>query len=221
MLVIFDWDGTLSDSTGRIVEAMQGAAGKLGIEEPASAAVRDIIGLGLPEAVQILFPTLPDKAQVALGDAYSAHYRHLDREPCDLFPGAMPMLEQLRGRGWQLAVATGKSRRGLDRVLGALGLSDFFDATRCADETASKPDPMMLRQILAELECVAEQAVMVGDSEYDLAMARSGGMTSIGVSFGVHSSERLRQHCPAHIVDTLPELLDLPLQGINPPMPEH
>ncbi|MCX2981383.1 HAD family hydrolase [Halieaceae bacterium IMCC14734] len=211
MLVIFDWDGTLSDSTGRIVEAMQGAAGKLGIDEPPADAVRDIIGLGLPEALQILFPTLPGADHIALRDAYSDHYRYLDRQPCALFPGAMPMLEQLRGRGWQLAVATGKSRRGLDRVLGALGLGDFFDATRCADETASKPDPLMLRQILVELDCVAEQAVMIGDSEYDLAMARSGGMTSVGVSFGVHSSERLRQHGPAHIVDSLPELLDLPL----------
>jgi phosphoglycolate phosphatase len=211
MLIIFDWDGTLSDSTGRIVESMQAAAEAYGVDVPEPAAVRDIIGLGLPEALQILFPTLPADLRAALREGYSAHYRHLDREPGALFPGAMPMLEELRERGWQLAVATGKSRAGLDRVLGALDMSEFFDATRCADETASKPDPLMLRQILVELDYSAERAVMVGDSEYDMAMARSGGIAAVGVSFGVHSRERLLQHEPAHMVDSLPELLALPL----------
>lgn len=211
MLIIFDWDGTLSDSTGRIVEAMQAAAAELGVEVPTPAAVRDIIGLGLPEALQILFPALPGDVRAALREGYSSHYRHLDREPCALFPGALTMLEELRGRGWHLAVATGKSRAGLDRVLGALDMTDFFDATRCADETASKPDPLMLRQLLAELDYPAQRAVMVGDSEYDMAMARSGGISAVGVSFGVHSSERLLRHEPAHVVDSLPELLTLRL----------
>ena len=211
MLIVFDWDGTLSDSTGRIVEAMQIAAQELALPVPQAAAVRDIIGLGLPEALKILFPDLSRAASNAKREAYSQHYRQLDQEPCALFPGAMSVMQDLRERGWQLAVATGKSRAGLDRVLEAHAMGRFFDATRCADETASKPDPLMLTQILLQLAMPAETAYMVGDSEYDMAMARNGGVAAIGVSFGVHSVERLQQHQPVHVVDSLPELLTLGL----------
>jgi phosphoglycolate phosphatase len=208
-MIIFDWDGTLCDSVEHIVEAMQAAAAEFPVAIPAAASVRDIVGLGLPQAVARLFPGLGESTREALAAAYSRHYRALDREPPRLFSGAMETLLALRERGLPLAIATGKSRRGLDRVLGGLGMSDFFDATRCADETRSKPHPLMLEQIVAQSGLPAESAVMVGDSEYDLAMARAGGVHPVGVSYGVHSRERLSVHRPLAILDRLPELLDL------------
>ncbi|MEP5765525.1 MAG: HAD-IA family hydrolase [Halieaceae bacterium] len=209
MLIIFDWDGTLCDSTGRIVEAMQLAARESDVEEPAGAAVENIIGLGLPEAMQALFPELDDAARTQLRENYSRCYVELDQEPAELFPGAMDTLEQLRSRGHLLAVATGKSRRGLDRVTRGLNMAGYFDGSRCADETRSKPHPLMVQELLQQLLVPATEAVVIGDSEYDLAMARSASVTAVGVSFGVHSVERLAQHQPEAIVDALPELLSL------------
>ncbi len=137
-------------------------------------------------------------------------YVALDRGPAPLYPGALETLHALRDRGLELAVATGKSRRGLNRVLAGLGLEGFFDSTRCADETSSKPHPLMLHEILQERAKPVEEALMVGDTEFDLAMAGNAGIGSVGVSFGVHSVPRLQAHDPLAIVDTLPELLDLP-----------
>ena len=209
-MIIFDWDGTLCDSLDHIVQAMQAAAAEFPVAVPEAAAVRDIVGLGLPQAVARLFPGLAQSAQEALAAAYSRHYRAIDCEPPRLFGGAMETLVALKEeRGLPLAIATGKSRRGLERVLAALGMSDFFDVTRCADETRSKPDPLMLHQIMDEARLSPGNVVMVGDSEYDLAMARSGGVASVGVSYGVHSRERLSLHNPLAILDELPQLLDL------------
>ena len=210
-MIIFDWDGTLCDSVEHIVEAMQAAAAEFPVAIPDASSVRDIVGLGLPQAVARLFPGLAESTQGALAAAYSRHYRALDREPPSLFAGAMETLLALRERGLPLAIATGKSRRGLDRVLAGLGMSGFFDITRCADETRSKPHPLMLEQIVAQSGLTAESTVMVGDSEYDLAMARAGGVHPVGVSYGVHSRERLSLHRPLAILDHLPELLDLEL----------
>lgn len=210
-MIIFDWDGTLCDSVEHIVAAMQAAAAEFPVAIPDASAVRDIVGLGLPQAVARLFPDLGESSQEALAAAYSRQYRALDREPPRLFSGAMETLLALRERGLPLAIATGKSRRGLDRVLGGLGMSEFFDVTRCADETRSKPDPLMLEQIIARSGRPADKVVMVGDSEYDLAMARAGGVHPVGVSYGVHSRERLSRHSPLAILDHLPELLDLEL----------
>ncbi|WP_116364168.1 HAD family hydrolase [Parahaliea mediterranea] len=212
MIVIFDWDGTLCDSVDGIVFAMRAAAEELSVAAPEAAAVRNIVGLGLPQAIGQLFPASVPDEQLALAQAYSRQYVAATSGPVPLFAGARELLDDLRGAGFELAVATGKSRRGLDRVLAGAGMSDFFDATRCADETASKPDPMMLHQILEERGRTAGQAVMVGDSEYDLAMARNAGMASIGVSFGVHSPERLQRHEPLAVVDQLSALLPL-LEG--------
>ena len=214
MIIIFDWDGTLCDSIDHIVEAMQAAAVECAATVPTVAAVRDIVGLGLPQAVLQLFPELDEPERDQLRAAYSRLYVALDRGPAPLYPGALETLHGLRDRGLELAVATGKSRRGLNRVLAGLDMEGFFDSTRCADETSSKPHPLMLQEILAERSKAAEEAVMIGDTEFDLAMAVNAGMDAIGVSFGVHSVQRLESHDPLAIVDTLPELLELEaLQG--------
>jgi phosphoglycolate phosphatase len=210
MIIIFDWDGTLCDSVEHIVTAMQAAALEIGLAEPEAPSVRNIVGLGLRDAVRTLFPELPEPEWANLADAYSRHYTTGDENPPQLFPGAMETLVALRDRGFELGVATGKSRRGLRRILAAMDLLDFFDATRCADETRGKPHPQMLREIMAERAKAPGQALMVGDTEYDLDMARRAGMDAIGVSFGVHSTRRLTRHRPVAIVDALPQLLDLP-----------
>jgi phosphoglycolate phosphatase len=211
MLLIFDWDGTLCDSTARIVEAMQQAARELAIAEPSEGAVQDVIGLGLPEALAQVFPTLDVARREQVRERYSSCYVALDAHPAGLFSGALETLDELRLRGHTLAVATGKGRAGLNRVLAGLGLDGYFDATRCADETCSKPDPLMLQELLTEFTRPVEQAVMIGDSEYDLAMARRLEMPSIGVSYGVHSVERLKLHGPLAMIDNLPQLLELDL----------
>lgn len=211
-MIIFDWDGTLCDSVEQIVGAMRGAALELDIASPSAPQIRDIVGLGLPEAMTILFPDTPKTEHPALVDAYSRHFVAADAgegQGSQLFPGALDTLRTLRERGLELAVATGKSRRGLNRVLARLDLTEFFDATRCADETRSKPHPQMLHELMAERGKSAEQVIMVGDTEYDLDMAVQAGARSVGVSFGVHSNERLAIHSPLAIIDSLPELLDL------------
>jgi phosphoglycolate phosphatase len=192
-----------------IVASMRAAAAELGLAVPEPAAVREIVGLGLSQALAQLFPELEAGRQQELAAAYSRHYAAPERARTPLFPGAMTTLEALRDRGFELAVATGKSRRGLDRVLASLQLADFFEATRCADETRSKPHPLMLREIMAERGKSTAEVVMVGDSEYDLAMAREAGVSSVGVSYGVHPSARLASHQPLAIIDELPQLLEL------------
>lgn len=210
MLFIFDWDGTLMDSTRRIIDAMQLAIDELGWPARDTAEIRDIIGLGLPEAIAHLFPEpMPDERQ-RLQASYARHYVAADQQPCEFFPGAFAALQQLKERGHQLAVATGKSRKGLHRVFGQLELHDFFDASRCADETRSKPHPLMLHELLAELRSSRERAVMIGDTEYDMAMARNADMARIAVSFGAHAVERLQRYEPALVLDNLQQLLAWP-----------
>lgn len=210
MIVIFDWDGTLCDSVDHIVRAMQAAAAERSLEVPDADAVRNIVGLGLHDAVNMLFPDLPEGGWRDLSATYSRHYIAAEEEPPALFPGTLDTLLALRDRGFELGVATGKSRRGLERILGLLALEEFFDTTRCADETRGKPHPQMLHEILQERGKQPGEALMVGDTEYDLDMAGQAGMDAIGVSFGVHSPDRLSRHDPIAIVDELPQLLDLP-----------
>lgn len=208
MLFIFDWDGTLLDSTGRIVVAMQAAADELGIEWRSAEQVRNIIGLGLPEAIVHLYPQLPAADRQALQVAYSRHYVAADQQPCGWFPMVRDTLQQLKDEGCTLAVATGKSRRGLRRVLEQLHMLDFFHATRCADETQSKPHPQMLHELLDELAVPVERAVMIGDTEYDMAMAQAAAMPRIGVSYGAHAAERLLAYQPELVIDEFNQLLD-------------
>lgn len=205
-LLIFDWDGTLADSIGRIVTSMQEAAQRAGRAERDDEAIKGIIGLGLPEAILTLYPDMAAEQVIAFRQHYANTYIALDAEPSPLFTGVAESLEAFRAQGYRLAVATGKARRGLDRVLKAHGWERFFDVTRAADETASKPDPLMLNQILAHCDMRPEQALMVGDASFDLLMARKAGIDSVAVSYGAQSIERLRDFDPVLEVDHFPEL---------------
>lgn len=208
MLLIFDWDGTLSDSTGKIVRCVQSAAHKLGIEAPDDEAAKDIIGLALPVAMARLFPGLSDADTRRLTEQYSRDFIDDQEQLSPFYPQVEQVLDQLKHRGYRLAVATGKSRRGLDRVLAAHGWQDYFDATRCADETASKPEPLMLQELLAYFDESPQSALMVGDTEYDMAMARAIGMHRAAVSYGAHHIDRLRPYEPVLCMDRFVELRD-------------
>lgn len=209
MLYIFDWDGTLSDSTTKIVGCMQRAASDLRLPELAGHEIKEIIGLGLPEAIAQIYPSVNDGDQQRLREQYSKRFIEADQVPSPFFPEAIETLSALRDRGHYITVATGKSRRGLNRVFSNLQLDDFFHGSRCADETASKPHPLMLNELLAEFGCSAQEAVMIGDTEFDMDMARRASMARIAVSFGAHAVERLQAYNPLHCIDCLDELLSL------------
>ncbi len=205
-LVIFDWDGTLMDSVARIVSSMQGAALDCALRVPSAEAVRDIIGLSLHKAFPLLFGSLTAEDEAAMFAAYRRHYIELNETPSPLFAGAADTIKGLHGNGYRLAVATGKQRVGLDRVLAETRLGDYFHALRGADQAQSKPHPLMLEQILDELKLDPAEAVMVGDSSYDLAMAEAIGMDRIGVTYGVHDSAKLCQHTPLTLIDDIRQL---------------
>lgn len=207
MLVIFDWDGTLCDSTTKIVQCMQVAAKEVGLEVLDDEKIRNIIGLGLREALLDLYPGISEGQVLALRDAYATHYLHRDQTPSPYFHGVEETLTHLRDEGYALAIATGKSRAGLDRVLQSMGLVGFFHGSRCADETASKPDPRMLAELAAEFDRPAAEAVMVGDTEYDMEMARRFDMPRIAVSYGAHHIDRLRPYEPALCIDQFDSIL--------------
>ncbi|MCI0510380.1 phosphoglycolate phosphatase [Chromohalobacter marismortui] len=208
-LVIFDWDGTLMDSVARIVACMQAAAHDVGWTPLSDAAVRDIIGLGLPEAIAQLCPGMSMEQRERLREHYSAHFVAAEREPMPFFDGVATGMQRLRGEsGLRLAVATGKSRRGLERVFTRTGSGEWFHASRTADETLSKPHPRMLEELLTEMRLAPEEALMVGDTEYDMEMARALGMDRIAVTYGVHARERLARSEPLLLADTFPALID-------------
>lgn len=211
MLVIFDWDGTLLDSTGKIIKSMQLAIGELSLPPRSDEQIREIIGLGLIEALKAIYHEFDYGMDVLepLRATYAKHYVELDAVPCEFYPGARETLDTLRDRGHQLAVATGKSRKGLDRVLNNLGMHDYFDATRCADETKSKPHPLMLHELLMELRCEPQRVMMVGDTEFDLMMARNANVAGVAVTHGAHNLDRLLACHPLHAIDAIPELLSL------------
>ena len=205
-LLIFDWDGTLCDSIGRIVESMRMASTRSGFDPCEDLAVKGIIGLSLAEAIRTLYPQIGDDDLVAFRQHYADHYMALDAEPSPLFEGVVQSMDALRSEGYHLAVATGKARRGLDRVLKAHGWSDYFDVTRAADETAGKPHPLMLEQILAHCGVSPRQALMVGDASFDLMMARNAGMDSVAVSYGAQSAQALQAYEPRLTIDRFSEL---------------
>lgn len=208
-LLIFDWDGTLVDSIGRIVESISVAATRCDLPSLDESAIRGIIGLGLPEAIAVLYPHLRDVGTAeAFRRAYANHYLMLESEPSALYPGVAQALRRFRDQGYLLAVATGKGRRGLDRVLAGQGWSDFFDVTRCADETASKPDPLMLEEILAHCGVESGRALMIGDSVFDLEMARRAGVDSVAVAYGAQPIEALRACSPSVAINHFSELGD-------------
>lgn len=205
-LLIFDWDGTLSDSVARIAKCMQMAAQEYSLQVPEYADVAEIVGLGLHEATLRLFPSASHYEASLLQASYSKHYRAEDHRPCDFFPGVVETLEDLRAAGYQMAVATGKSRAGLNRVLAALDMEDFFHSSRCADETLSKPNPLMLEELLAEFDLSPQQAVMVGDTEFDMQMAENASMPRIAVSYGAHHIDRLRAFEPLACLDLFADI---------------
>lgn len=207
-LLVFDWDGTLMNSQAQIVGCMQGAIADLGLAPRDADAICEIIGLGLREAIATLYPDEPQDLVEAVADRYRHHWLACGPETAALFPGAEQTLRLLHEEGFLLGVATGKSRRGLDKVLRETGLGDLFHASRCADESGSKPDPAMLNEIMAELAAPAVETVMIGDTEYDMLMARNAGTHAVAVSYGAHDAERLRRHRPLVCLDRISELGD-------------
>ena len=208
-LLVFDWDGTLVDSLERITASIHHAARHCGLQLCSDAEVHAIIGLSLNKAFFVLYPD-PGHAELceAFCHAYGAHYLELEQTPSPFYPGVLDSLDNFRTAGYQLAVATGKSRRGLQRVLDGHGMQDFFDITRCADETRSKPDPLMLQQILQHCEQPASRAIMVGDSPYDLKMANNAGIAPVAVSYGAQPLEVLLQERPVLAIDRFSQLHD-------------
>jgi len=204
-LVIFDWDGTLIDSQANIVQCLQWMINDLSLPGRTDNQLSNIIGLGLYEALHNLFPDYDGQVYQQMVDRYRYHF--LSSEPSLPFPGAEEVLTHLAHNDYLLAVATGKGRGGLDKALDSTGFRQWFHATRCADETRSKPHPQMLEEILEELGVEPQRAVMIGDTEYDLRMAKSAGVHAIGVSYGVHDTERLRQCEPLAVVDEIRALL--------------
>ncbi|MFK4752087.1 HAD-IA family hydrolase [Oceanobacter antarcticus] len=205
-LIIFDWDGTLADSTGRIVDSMQRAGRIVGLPLVTDAQVQNIIGLGLPEAVETLWPAIDEEQMAAMKECYARHFVSDSPIPMGLFAGAETMLARLQERGVLLAVATGKSRRGLDRILDDLTLRHRFAATRCADESRSKPDPLMLQELLAQLRIPASRALMVGDTTYDLDMANAAGVAGVAMSHGAHDELALLGCRPLAMCHSIAEL---------------
>lgn len=210
MLLVFDWDGTLIDSTAKIVRCMQQAAKSAHIAVLPADAICQIIGLGLPEAIAELYPALDTAQRELLRQQYVHFFISVDQTASPFFPSVEESLHQLRDAGYTLAVATGKSRRGLDRVLEQHGMQDFFHATRCADETRSKPHPQMLQELLTHFRCDAADALMVGDTHFDMAMAQAIGMPRVAVSYGAHRVEQLLPYEPLACLDHFAGLLALP-----------
>jgi phosphoglycolate phosphatase len=208
-LVIFDWDGTLMDSVDRIVSSMQSAAKTVGLDVPSNDEVKQIIGLSLTVALEELFiPITKDQIEAMLVQ-YKYQYLEGDNTPTPLFENALSLLTELQQKSMLLAVATGKGREGLHRVLTLSETSHFFHTTRCAGEMPSKPDPTMLNSILEELDVSPNEAIMIGDTSHDLAMAQNANIDSIGVTFGVHDTQVLKQYEPKAIVHSLNELKSL------------
>ena len=190
------------DSTAQIVNCMQLAIKDLGAEPRADGDIRNIIGLGLEEAIHSLYPDANASFIRQAAETYRDFYLFKDKTPSPLFTGVVEMLDELREADYELAIATGKSRRGLDKGLRETGLHEYFPITRCADETRSKPDPQMLSEILTDLNACKSTALMIGDSEYDLQMANNAKMDSLAVTYGVHSLERLLKQQPVAYVDS-------------------
>ncbi len=208
MLFIFDWDGTISDSTARIVECMHDAAASVSLPRLQDYQVQNIIGLGLPEAIGALYPHLDRKGISGMREAYVEHFVAADNEPSHFFPEVEETLESLVERGHQIAVATGKSRAGLDRVLMSLSWEDYFHSSRCADETASKPNPKMLHELLDEFGVRTDDAIMIGDTEFDMEMARRAEIRRIAVDYGAHHIDRLKPYEPIMCASNFRQILD-------------
>jgi phosphoglycolate phosphatase len=204
-LIVFDWDGTLFDSASGIVESIQEAARDLRLPVPARETARHVIGLGLDDSLRSVVPSLPAARYREFADAYRRHF--LARQGgMALFPGVRELLLDLRDAGYQLAVATGKSRRGLEHAFDATALRGYFAASRCADESDPKPHPAMLLELLRHFSALPQQALMIGDTSHDVRMARSAGVDALAVSYGAHPEPELRALQPRGCVASVSEL---------------
>jgi phosphoglycolate phosphatase len=206
-LIAFDWDGTLFDSTAIIVRCIQAAVRDVGGTVPTDKEAAYVIGMGLMQALAHAAPDVPPEKYTELGNRYRFHYiQHQD--DLSLFEGVLPLLNDLRGRGHLLAVATGKSRRGLDEALHTVQLKGVFDGSRTADQTAGKPHPLMLQELMAEFDVAPERLLMIGDTTHDLQMAVNAGCASVGVSYGAHEPDAFHALQPLAVVHSVRELHD-------------
>lgn len=216
-LVVFDWDGTLMDSTGNIVAAIQAAARDLGLPVPPASQASWVIGLSLESALRHVVPDLPSQRVPHFLERYRFHYSQRD-SGLRLFEGVQPLLSNLAACQVKLAVATGKSRAGLNHALAATGLASFFHATRCADQSFSKPHPAMLIELMQALDVEAQDVLMVGDTTHDLQMAANAGTHALGVSYGAHPLQDLQACNPLGVVHSVAEMQDwlmCRLQGLT------
>jgi phosphoglycolate phosphatase len=204
-LIAFDWDGTLFDSTQIIVRCIQAAVKDVGGSVPTDEAAGYVIGLGLMQALAHAAPDVPQAKYPLLGERYRYHYQ-LHAHDLSLFDGVLPLLAALKARGHLLAVATGKSRHGLDEALQTVQLKGVFDASRTADKTAGKPNPKMLYELMAELGISPRRTLMVGDTTHDLQMALNAGCPSLGVSYGAHSPDAFAALGPLHVAHSVPDM---------------
>jgi phosphoglycolate phosphatase len=206
-LIVFDWDGTLFDSTALITRCIQSACADVGVPVPSDRDASYVIGMGLIEALQHAAPGLPRERYPELGSRYRHHYFAAQHEVV-LFDGTLEMLQALRARHHWLGVATGKSRRGLDEALDSVRIRHLFDGTRTADETAPKPSPQMLLELMREFGVDADRTLMVGDTTHDLLLAANAGTASIAVGYGAHAADAFAAFGPLHVAHSVRELHD-------------
>ena len=204
-LIVFDWDGTLLDSAGAIARAIQASCRDLGLAVPSDAQARHVIGLGLEDAMRHAAPDMPPERTPEMVERYRHHYLSGDHELV-LFDGIPALLDQLKAAGYALAVATGKSRLGLNRAFEHSGLGPLFQASRCADECHSKPHPQMLDELMEEFGVLPERTLMIGDTSHDLLMASNAGVDGLAVTYGAHPHDHLLEHKPLACLHTVQEL---------------
>ena len=204
-LIAFDWDGTLFDSTRMIARCIQASVVDVGGAKPTEKDAAWVIGLGLAEALAKAAPDVPREKYAELGARYRHHYLQL-QDDLVLFDGVLPMLDALKARGHRLAVATGKSRRGLNEVLATVALRDLFDDSRTADETSGKPHPQMLLELMEALDVTPERTLMIGDTTHDLQLAINAGCASVGVSYGAHEPSSFESLNPLFVAHSTEEL---------------
>ena len=206
-LIVFDWDGTLMDSTNAIVASLQAAAKDIGVAPPSDEMARHIIGLGLLDAMRLAIPDLHEERYRELGERYRYHYLAQAHE-LRLFEGIVELMDQIDDAGHNLAVATGKTRKGLDRAFSVSGLGERFRASRCADECHSKPNPQMLEELMDEFGVLPEVTLMIGDTTHDLQMAQNAGVSGIGVAYGAHPREALETCGALYCAENVAELAE-------------
>ena len=204
-LIAFDWDGTLFDSTALITRAIQAAVADVGGTVPTDQSASYVIGMGLMQALAHAAPDVPKEKYPLLGERYRHHYMARQHD-LSLFDGVLPLLAELKGRHHWLTVATGKSRTGLNDVLRTVELQGMFDASRTADETAGKPSPLMLEELMAEFGVDPERTLMIGDTTHDLQMALNAGCASVGVSYGAHEPDAFHALKPLHVAHSVRDL---------------